>query len=320
MSGFDLNFDGRDDLILVNAQAGLAISWLGQPGGRASPHPEGADPFYFGALAGVGDFNGDGRGDTLWRIPSGLSVAGTWPDGGFYFVWSHAWVGPLASNWKIVGTGDFNRDGVDDVLLQRADGYVTNWLGNPAAIYDFIKNDANASISFTPDWRVIKTGDFNGDGYADMLLRRDDGWVTNWLGAANGQFANNGANTSLYFTSDWSVIGAGDFNGDGRDDLLLRRSDGWITNWLATANGGFANNGGNAAVLVANDWKIVSIGDFDGDGRDDLMFRRDDGWVTDWLGTETGAFQNNGANFSVFIDPAWQIVDPSVGASGWNYY
>jgi hypothetical protein len=40
----------------------------------------------------------------------------------------------------------------------------------------------------------------------------------------------------------WAVASAGDFNGDGRDDLLLRHSDGTIVEWLGQANGSFAGN------------------------------------------------------------------------------
>ena len=40
----------------------------------------------------------------------------------------------------------------------------------------------------------------------------------------------------------WHVDGTGDFNGDGRDDILWRHNSGTLTNWLGTANGSFADN------------------------------------------------------------------------------
>ena len=114
----------------------------------------------------------------------------------------------------------------------------------------------------------------------------------------------------MFFSTDWKVIGTGDINGDGKDDLVLRRDDGWITDWLGTANGGFTNNGANTALFLTTDWKISSIADFNGDGREDLLLRNDSGWMTDWLGTQTGSFTNNGANFSTFIAPNWVVQDP----------
>ena len=58
------------------------------------------------------------------------------------------------------------------------------------------------------------------------------------------------------------------------------------------------------------DWKISSIADFNGDGREDILLRNDSGWMTDWLGTATGSFANNGANLSTFIAPNWVVQDP----------
>ena len=39
-----------------------------------------------------------------------------------------------------------------------------------------------------------------------------------------------------------TVANSGDFNGDGRDDILLRHDNGTMTNWLGQANGGFFSN------------------------------------------------------------------------------
>ena len=112
--------------------------------------------------------------------------------------------------------------------------------------------------------------DFNGDGRSDVLWRNDDGRVTNWLGTANGGYAPNSANALLGVSADWQIAQTGDFNGDGRDDILWRNLDGRITNWLGTATGGFADNVANAYRSVSTDWQIAGVGDFNGDGRSDV--------------------------------------------------
>ena len=52
------------------------------------------------------------------------------------------------------------------------------------------------------------------------------------------------------------IAGVGDFNGDGHDDILWRDTDGTVTNWLGTANGGFTDNWSVLAREVPNWWQV----------------------------------------------------------------
>ena len=56
--------------------------------------------------------------------------------------------------------------------------------------------------------------------------------------------------------TNWHVVGTGDYNGDGRDDVLWRREDGALTNWLAQPSGGFVSNDAHAWHDVPNYWVI----------------------------------------------------------------
>ena len=58
--------------------------------------------------------------------------------------------------------------------------------------------------------------------------------------------------------------------------------------------------------LAADRYRYESAG---GGFRRDLTVS-DDGWVTNWLGNSAGSFTNNGANFSAFVQPNWQVQDP----------
>jgi hypothetical protein len=174
--------------------------------------------------------------------------------------------------------------------------------------YDNAGNRANVAVNSGSTLNSWYMGDFNGDGRSDILWRNDNGDTTDWLGATNGGYADNAANAYTNVTSDWHVAAVGDFNGDGRSDILWRNDNGAIFNFLGTANGGFVNNGNNSYNGVGNDWQIVGIGDFNGDGRADILWRHTDGLLTDWLGTANGGFTSNGAIFTVLVDPAWSIV------------
>ena len=52
----------------------------------------------------------------------------------------------------------------------------------------------------------------------------------------------------------------GDFNGDGRDDLLLRHQNGTVTNWLGQANGTFFSNHTLANYSLDNAWHVQADG------------------------------------------------------------
>jgi hypothetical protein len=208
----------------------------------------------------------------------------------------------VGSDWHIVGVGDFNGDGFDDILWRNDDGTVTNWLGAPNG--EFQSNLDDASYSVGLDWTASGTADFNGDGRADILWRNDGPSVTDWLGTTTGGFNSNWANADYSVGSNWSVAATGDFNGDGFDDILWRSDSGQVTNWLGTASGAFNSNWEAADYSIGSNWSLGGVGDFNGDGRTDIVWRSDTGQVTNWLGTASGGFTDNwdNANFSVGAD------------------
>jgi hypothetical protein len=55
-------------------------------------------------------------------------------------------------------------------------------------------------------------------------------------------------------TTDWHLAGTGDFDGDGRDDILWRNDSGLTVDWLGQANGGFAQFGGPGFDRLGGGW------------------------------------------------------------------
>ena len=200
---------------------------------------------------------------------------------------------------------DFNGDGRSDILWRNVDGQMSNWLGQ--ANGGFVQNNANAAAVVPVAWQIAGTGDFNGDGRDDILWRNVDGQISNWLATAAGGFTQNNANAAAVVPTAWHVVGIGDFNGDGRDDILWRHNDGTVSNWLGTAAGGFTANDGNAARFAPTNWHVVGTGDFNGDGRDDVLWRNDNGQLSNWLGTASGGFTLNDA-VALTWSTAWKIA------------
>jgi hypothetical protein len=130
-----------------------------------------------------------------------------------------------------------------------------------------------ANNPFGAGWSIVTTGDFNGDGKSDLV------WQNQSIGLVEIQFLNGntaiggGAIPNSPFDASWKVVGAGDFLGNGFDDLVYQhQSDGLVE--IQYLNGNTAVGGG----AIANSpfgagWQVVGVGDFNGDGKADLVYR-----------------------------------------------
>src|SRR5436190_2083597 len=118
-------------------------------------------------VKGIGDFDGDGRADILWRNSStgqnyiyamnGLTIA------------SEDYLRTVADQaWQVQGIGDFDGDGRDDILwrnISTGENYIYLMNGWAIASGGFIRTVADQA------WQVKGIGDFDGDGKADILWR-----------------------------------------------------------------------------------------------------------------------------------------------------
>jgi len=81
----------------------------------------------------------------------------------------------------------------------------------------------------------------------------------------------------------WNIAGTGDFNGDGKSDILWRNtSTGMVNMWLM--NGSSMTSWANILGAGNTDWMVAGVGDFNGDGKADILWRNSStGMVTMWL-------------------------------------
>ncbi|WP_431268690.1 FG-GAP repeat domain-containing protein [Dankookia sp. P2] len=133
-------------------------------------------------LSLVGDFNGDGRDDLLFRS----DATGAYRIEQTIIVAPRPEQTPIAFDapdraWSIDFTGDFNGDGRDDFLWQhtnaagQVDGRVM-WLMDGA-------DRVGGGLLYEPGqgWSLSATADYNNDGRTDLMWKHTSGWHVEWL-------------------------------------------------------------------------------------------------------------------------------------------
>ena len=149
----------------------------------------------------------------------------------------------------------------------------------------------------------VTFNDFNGDGRSDILWRQAGGQMTEWLGQKNGTLLANPGAALPQLDSGSKIVASGDFNGDGRDDILSRNSAGDIAEWCGQSNGSLAVNAGVVPSKIDLNWQVAGSGDFNGDGRDDILWRHGSGEMVKWLGQSDGKFAT--AAVPTKVDSSW---------------
>jgi hypothetical protein len=275
----DFTGDGVSDVLLYNSNSATVGEWLIEGSHVTQATTIGNLGVGSGwSVVGTGDFNGDRTADIL-LYQSSTATVGEWllQNGQITTAQTVGNLG-VGSGWSVVGTGDFNGDGTDDVLLYNTNNAtVGEWLIQNGQI---TAAQTVGNLGVGSGWSVIGTGDFNGDGTDDILLyNQNTASVGEWL-IQNGHITAAQTVGNLGVGSGWSVVGTGDFNGDGTDDILLYDAkNGVVGEWLI--NNGQISSAQTIGVLPAG-WSVVGTGDLNGELATDILVENSSGTVGVW--------------------------------------
>lgn len=286
MAKRDFNNDGIDDDVWQYFDGSVAV-WLNS---ATLPEVRGlaiSGPGSDWEVQFTGDFNGDGKSDLLWFRPSTNEYAFWGMDGTTDT--THSAAIALNSQFHIFGVGDADGNGTDDVFVQRYNGDFAVHL-----IEDFEVEEFGELISYPyTQWDALQVGDTNGDGFADIIFQNNLDFALAVNLMEDDYVIDHGVRLENTMNTSWRLQAAGDMDGDGKVDLVLRNiATGEVSIQLmdginiATHGAAIAGPGGT--------WEIAGTGDYNGDGRDDISWvnadRETAKWFTDVGGTTIAEF------------------------------
>jgi carboxymethylenebutenolidase len=255
----DLNGDGKSDLVLQNTNSGAVAVWL-MNGDAVIEKKVVATPAAGWKVVATGDLDNDGKSDIVAENSDGTIAM--WKMDGTTRV-SETTIAKPAAGWNVIGTRDVTGDGKDDIFLQNANGSLAIWD------MDGAKLTAGHPFGTSTDC-AIALGNFSG---SSLLLYNASNKTL------QRKLASNASLSTLDEGSALNAIAVGDFDGDGRDDLVEQLANG------AVKLQSFGANGEKSAASVATPdagWKVIGTGDYDGNGRSDILLYSATGGVALW--------------------------------------
>jgi hypothetical protein len=253
--------------------------------------------------------SGNGSGNVTYSVSSNsgsssrsavLTVAGQ-----TFTVTESGQTSPALSN-----SHDFNGDGKADLIGQnQSTGQLYYWLMNGTTYVSsgYLFNGQAVDTN----WKIVGVGDFNADGKSDLVWQNQSTgqlyyWLMNGIALQSSGYLFNGQAVD----TNWKIVGIGDFNADGKTDLIWQnQATGqlyyWLMNGIALQSSGYLFNGQG----IETNWKIVGIGDFNADGKPDLIWQNQSTgqlycWLMNGLVMQSSGYLYNGQA----VDTNWKIV------------
>lgn len=297
----DLNGDGKPDLVTTSfTQSGGVSTLMGNGDGTFQQHldsPTGQNGY--GAYPNVmaaGDFNNDHTLDLVVADSQKTSTGVIYPvlasltgKGDGTFQNSNNQI--LSNIEGAVAAGDFNNDGNLDIAAAASNtNYVSIFLGNGNGTFASPASVSVGPMLLSPPYHNVLAGDFNSDGRQDLAVATDNG-VAVLLGNGDATFQAPNIIPSMVSTDPGDeLLAVGDFNGDGKLDIVKGTQTDIINVALGNGDGTFQNAQGLQFPSILN-FESAAVGDLNGDGKLDVAFvSQSSNLMTVVLGNGDGTF------------------------------
>ncbi|UNO41738.1 glycoside hydrolase domain-containing protein [Streptomyces sp. MST-110588] len=226
-----------------------------------------------------GDFTGDGKTD----------VVGVESESGKLWLYAGDGKGSIGGGptRKEIGTGgwngmqdlaagDFNGDGKTDLIgVERSSGILWLYAGDGTGSIGGGSTRKQIGTNWTSMQNLV-AGDFNEDGKTDLIgVETDSGELFFYAGDGTGDIG--GESTRKRIGTNWTSmqsLTAGDFNGDGKTDLIGVEKDDEGKLFLYAGDGTGSIGGGSTRKQIGTNWdsmRGLTAGEFTGDGKTDLL-------------------------------------------------
>ena len=219
------------------------------------------------------DVDGNGVSDVLFQYTGGDNQTGYWMNGAD--IWRSENL-PHPAEWTLLGAYDMDGDGIADSVFVgngvEVDGVKGAYIGYYKGGVDTDSNWVNIHFLENEEGNVWanKIGNLTGNPDKNSIV-----WHCAGLGALGvwKDGTNEWVSLGAGFDSNWTLVGCGDFDGDGRDSVVMSYLGG--VKYYAIGLDGSAVDMG---ALNWAGWEVRAIGDFKGDGKDDMvLFHKESG-------------------------------------------
>ena len=309
----DVNGDGRDDAVLFTQGPDADVFTAQSTGAAFGPAVKGHDFFSVnGEIPRTGDVNGDGRADIITFTRGSAADVYVALSTGTGYGPSAKWHDFFAVDAEYPEVGDVNGDGLTDIITftrgSAADVYVA--LSTGTGFGPGVKWHDNFAIGAEHP----AVGDFDGDGRDDIATFTGGAQADVYVALSSGaMFVQDGWLWHGNFAVGSELAGTGDFDGDGRDDVVAFTRGAAADVFVSLSDGGrFVQNAWKWHDFFGLDGEAPGLADVNGDGRADILAFTLAATGDVWAATSTGSAFGASALWHDQFGAAGQIPRPSL--------